>query len=343
VSNNGMFLQRPKGETASMKCATRGDLCNGAEIPNYDVTNGFPTTGFTGFSTPLSNCAPRDQRTPADPAYMPLIPVQAIIDSVNSVHVNTNGVDVYKRPEQILVSGIIGWPANNDPSTVNFTIGVDTTSLPPPQNTYWDYMPICTIPSQKSADGNIYRAYGGLRLKKFIDAYKKDNDQNTFSICNSDFTSAMTQIGNAIVKVLKPGCVNYPLIDTDASTPNVVEPECQVLDRISCDKPNVDRCLSSGYEENRLLECIDPNTQRPLIPANATSAQELNKIPDSSRPCWYLAYDKTPTGCPEAPNGQRILALRPSGTVAPAGTLLAMKCLTCAKPAGETCPALGTH
>jgi hypothetical protein len=335
VSNNGMFLQRPKGETASMKCATRGDLCNGAEIPNYDVTNGFPTTGFTGFSTPLSNCAPRDQRTPADPAYMPLIPVQAIIDSVNSVHVNTSGVDVYKRPEQILVSGIIGWPANNDPSTVNFTIGVDTTSLPPPQNTYWDYMPICTIPSQKSADGNIYRAYGGLRLKKFIDAYKRD-DPNTFSICNSDFTSAMTQIGNAIVKVLKPGCVNYPLIDTDPNWPGV-QPECQVLDRISCDTPNVGNCLSSGYEEKSLLECMDG-----AHPLDATTPN-LNAIPDSARPCWYLTYDKTAAGCATAPDGQRILALRRSGTVAPAGTLLAMKCLTCAKPAGQTCPVVGTH
>jgi hypothetical protein len=262
-----------------------------------------------------------------------------MIDSVNSVHVALNGVDVYKRSDQILVSGIIGWPANDDPSTVKFTIGVDTTSIPAPQNTYWDYMPICTIPSQKSADGNIYRAYGGLRLKKFIDAYRKSNlpaDQNTFSICNSDFTNAMTQIGNAIVKVLKPGCVNYPLIDADPNWPGV-QPECQVLDRKSCDQPNVGNCLSSGYSESRLLECMDAGH-----PLDATTPN-LNAIPDSARPCWYLTYDKTAAGCASAPNGQRILALRPSGTVAPAGTMLAMKCLTCAKPPGETCPALGTQ
>ncbi|HJX63287.1 MAG TPA: hypothetical protein VJ860_04965 [Polyangia bacterium] len=204
VGNNGMFLQRPKGETASMKCAMRGDLCNGAVIPNYDPANGYSALPGQGFSTPLSNCAPRDQRTPADPAYMPLIPVQAIIDSVNSVHASLNGVDVYKRSERILVSGIIGWPENDDPSTVNFTIGVDATSLPPPQNTYWDYMPICTIPSMKAADGNIYKVYGGLRLKKFIDSF--GNNGQRFSICNPDFSDAMTQIGSAIVRAMGSGC-----------------------------------------------------------------------------------------------------------------------------------------
>jgi len=48
-------------------------------------------------------------------------------------------------------------------------------------------------PSQKSADGNIYKAYGGLRLKKFVDAFG-DKGQ-VFSICNSDSPNAMTQTG----------------------------------------------------------------------------------------------------------------------------------------------------
>jgi hypothetical protein len=58
TGNNGMFLQRPKGETASMKCAMRGDLCNGAEIPNYDPANGYSGTGFA-----RSRTAPRTPPT----------------------------------------------------------------------------------------------------------------------------------------------------------------------------------------------------------------------------------------------------------------------------------------
>ena len=102
----------------------------------------------------------------------------------------------------ILVSGIIGWPKDNKLDGVKYQYNKDSTSIPASLQTLWDYMPICTLPNQKSADGNIYKAYGGLRLKKFINAFK-GTDENVFSICNDDFTDAMTQIGNAIAKKLR--------------------------------------------------------------------------------------------------------------------------------------------
>jgi hypothetical protein len=193
--NNGMFTQRPPMETASMKCATRGHLCGGQRIPNYDPVTGYSGQGFTH---DFADCSPKDQLNPAQPgsAYMPLIRVQDFVDSVNGVK---------SRPQdQILVSGIIGWPQNDNLTGVQYQIGVDTTSLPVPQNTYWDYMPICTVPTIKSADGNIYKAYGGLRLKKFIDSFGANGQH--FSICNSDFSDAMIRIGAAIVQAMGSGC-----------------------------------------------------------------------------------------------------------------------------------------
>ena len=311
--NSGMFLQRPPMETASMKCATRGHLCGGQPIPNYDPTTGYSGQGFTH---DFADCSPKDQLNPAqpDPVYMPLIRVQDFVDSVNGVK---------SRPQdQILVSGIIGWPQNDNLTGVQYQIGVDATSLPVPQNTYWDYMPICTLPNVKSADGNIYKAYGGLRLKKFIDSFGANGAH--FSICNNDFSPAMTQIGNAIVHAMSPGCVPDRLVDTDPSTPGI-QPGCQVVDKLPCTL-GANGCLATGYAETPLPECIDPTLGFPLNPADP----QLNNIPDSARPCWYLDYDLSPvTGCPNAPNGQRITALRPTGTVAPAGTLLALTCLTC--------------
>ena len=345
-NNDSMFLQNPKGETASMRCAARGHLCNNAPLPGYDPVNGYTPVNGTPFSTPLSNCTARDPASPLDPTYLPLISVQEMIDSINTVSVNVNGTDILKRPEQILVSGIIGWPQNMDPSTVNWTIGKDATSIPTSQATLWDYMPICTIPTQTSADKNIYKAYGALRNKKFLDAFAKTDTQgnpvqNVFSICNpANFTDAMTAIGNSIVQVLKPGCVQYPLIDTDPITPGT-QPECQVVDRISCDTPGATTpqglCLTSGYVENPLPECM--NGTVPLTPTKP----ETNNVPDSARPCWYLYYDTSPTtGCPNAYLGQRITALRKTNQTAPAGTLLSMKCLTCAR-SDQKCPALGTQ
>jgi hypothetical protein len=279
-----------------------------------------------------------------------------MIDSVSTVSawaVDANGnyvydtsgnhVSIQKTPDKILVSGIIGWPPDTSlagvTSTDQYQVGKDSTSMPADQKSLWDYMPICSIPSIQASDGNVYKTYGGLRLKKFLDAFQKTDlggnpIQNAFSLCNPDFTSAMTQIANAIVQVLKPGCVQYPLIDTNPNAPGV-QPECQVVDRISCDTPGKGQCLSSGYEEYSRKECIDSTTGLPLDP----TSPQVGHIPDSARPCWYLYYDTTAAGCQGTYMGQRITVLRPSGTTAPAGTLLSMKCLTCAR-ADQNCPAL---
>ena len=155
-----MFLQIPiPTETASLRCAARGHVCNGQPIPGYsDPSIGFqppnplPAPNI-GFSTAFANCAAKDQPNPAtgqtDPHYLPLIRVQDMIDSVNWISVwvvDSNGnyvydtptgnhVSVQKTPDKILVSGIIGWPPDTNlpgvPTSDQYQIGIDTTSLPP--------------------------------------------------------------------------------------------------------------------------------------------------------------------------------------------------------------------
>jgi hypothetical protein len=308
-----MFQPVIPGETARLRCAARGHVCYGQPIPDYD-----PSTGYTGqgFTANLADCAAKDQLDPShpDPAYLPLIRVQDIIDSVNAVK---------PRPqEQILVSGVIGWPPNHDPTSVRYQIGKDSTA-PSPQDTLWDYMPICEVPSNASADGKVYKAYGGLRLKQFIDAYKKGYDENASSICNSDFTAAMIKIGYAPIGISHPACLESPLIDTDPSTPEL-DPECQVIEEIQCETPGQGTCRPSGYQEQSFPECKDSQGSR-LEPANP----QMESVPDDSRPCWLLSYDRSPTGCPDSPKGARILVLRKTGHIAPPGSLLRVACLTC--------------
>jgi hypothetical protein len=348
TKNDDMFnmvSKRDAGDTVSLRCAARGHLCGGQPIPDYD-----PAVGYTGtgpFSHPFSDCSAKDQLDPNHPdqTYLPLYRVQEMIDSVNYV----KGAQAHQK---ILVSGIIGWPPGpNDtalPASLvrsdSYRIDKDTTSLPASQNTLWDYMPICWNPAQTSADGNIYKAYGGFRLKKFIDSFG-DKGQ-VFSICNSDFTNAMTQIGNAIAQVLKPGCVDYALIDTDPNTP-ITEPECQALDRSPCATPGMGGCLASGFTETRLPECkdsqgniLDPSSLDPRLYSQAQIDAVLANVSPDSQPCWYLSYDTGPLGCAQVFKGQRISALRKMGMVAPVGTFLAMQCLTCAIT-DAICPPLG--
>jgi len=328
-----MLTKRDVGDTTSLRCAARGHLCGGDPIPNYTD----PTVGYTGpaFSHPFSDCSAKTQLNPPDYVYLPLIDVQDLINSVLLPGLKAQPQD------KILVSGIIGWPPDptvdtNLPASLvqnaNYRIDKDITSIPASQQTLWDYMPICQDPKQTSADGNIYKAYGGLRLKKFIDAF--GDKGKAFSICNSDFKNAMTQIGNAIVQVLTPGCVYYPLIDTDAKTPGI-QPECQVNDQVGCD-PGTPNCDSNGYIETPMPECkdnngnlLDPASLDPNSNSQAAINSVLATVPDSPRPCWYLSYDTTTLGCAKAFRGQRISALRGTDVVAKPGTNLAMKCLTC--------------
>jgi hypothetical protein len=342
-----MVTKRDVGDTTSLRCAARGHLCNNAPIPNYDSSANNPTGGFQGpaFTHLFTDCTAKAQADPAHPdySYLPLYDVQEMIDSVNWV----KGA---QAKQKILVSGIIGWPPGaNDTNlpadlqqNANYRIDKDATSLPDSQKNLWDYMPICAIPSQKSADNNIYKAYGGFRLKKFVDGF--GDKGKVFSICNSDFSGAMKQIGDAIVQVLKPGCVDYPLIDTNSTT-SVTEPECVVFDRTPCPKPGTNNCLQSGYTETRLQECkdasgqiLDPTSLDPASHSQAAIDGVLNNV-TTQRPCWYLSYDNnTASGCSTSYKGQRISALRPAGTVAAAGTFLGMQCLTCASTDQKCCP-----
>ncbi len=351
--NDNMFDmvgKRDAGDTTSLRCAARGHLCNNQPIPNYDATAMVAGVGGGGYQGPafthlFSDCSAKTQadRQNPDHVYLPLYDVRDMIEGVNWV----KGV---QAGQKILVSGIIGWPPGaNDtalPATVQtsdqYRIDKDATSLPASQKTLWDYMPICSDPKQQSNDGNIYKAYGGLRLKQFIDAYG-DNGK-VFSICNSDFTNAMKQIGDAIAQVLKPGCVQYPLIDTNSKTA-ITEPECQVRDRTPCTEVYKDGCLESLFKETKLAECkdasgniLDPTSLDPASHSQAAIDGVLNTV-TTQRPCWYLSYDNTTaTGCSAAYKGQRISALRPTGTTAPPGTFLGMQCLTCASADQKCCP-----
>jgi hypothetical protein len=315
--NNGMFQATTPGDTDRLRCAARGHVCNGQPIPDYDPAIGYTGQGFTAN---FADCAAKDQLDPSqpDPAYLPLIRVQDVIDSVNNVKI---------RPQdQIAVSGIIGWPANDDLTGVQYQIGKDVTALSP-QDTLWDYLPICQAPSITSFDGNIYKAYGGLRLKQFIDGFHYNGAH--FSICNSDFTYAMMMFSNGIANALKPACFVYPLIDTDPSTPDT-QPDCQVIEQISCDTPGQGDCLSTGYRETLFPECRDPVSALPFDPATLTpTSPQLASVPDDNRPCWFLYYDPDPTtGCPNAFNGQRITVLFKTGQMAPPDSLLTIQCLT---------------
>ena len=132
----------------------------------------------------------------------------------------------------------------------------------------------------------------------------------------------MTQIGKVIERTMTADCFPYPLMDGDPNTPGI-QPECQVVERVPCNGPSAS-CPPTGYAESSLPECKD-GQGLPLDPASPQFAS----VSDNAKPCWYFSYDTSAAGCPDAPKGQKISVLPTTGTAVPAGTQLALTCLTC--------------
>jgi hypothetical protein len=183
---------------SSFRCAHTGHVCAGMQPP------------IAPFMMPLENCQPATNTR--------LIKVQDFVDSIKALK---------KRPEQqILVSGIFGWPLNTTGALYRYAVGDQGL----------DFSPICESP------GNG-RANAGLRLKAFVESFGTSG--SFFSICEDDFRPAMKQIGEKLAAKLGNPCITAPVVDTKLDMPGV-QPDCQVVDRVP---------MGAGYMDQPLPFC----------------------------------------------------------------------------------------
>jgi len=184
--------------TASFRCSNTGHLCDGRTPP------------IGAFDAPLENCSINDSgRT---------IKIAEIVESIRALK---------KRPDQqILVSGIFGWPNNPTGARyryVNTQQGVDVA-------------PIC-----QSAGGD---AAVGLRMKAFVESFGASG--SFFSICQDDFSPAMKQIGEKLAAKLGNPCISAPVVDTKPDPG--VQPDCQVIDKVPA-------MVAGGFKDEALPPC----------------------------------------------------------------------------------------
>jgi len=327
ATNDGMFGDVGHsdllGESASLRCATRGHACAGVgnlsqNGPHYPTDSQFETD-FTSCSARSDSCpnnldglASTDTTGPT--SCTPLRSIKAIADRIKSLKGD-------RADEKILVAGIFGWPLTGSDGKPDFAHAekykIDKV---PNQNTadtahpaVYDYWPLCYDPDhrpkvqgQYDADAWGYGAAGGLRLSAFIDEFGPQNGLK-YSICERDFTNAMQRIGTTLARRLQDLCVDAKLMDTDPTTPEP-DPDCRVAYRVP-----VTSGTTVTYKDSTTL---------PLCPSGAT--------PDTiSSDCWHLVVDREK--CPV--NGQLIEVVRTraemdDGPLA-AGTKVSMQCWTC--------------
>jgi hypothetical protein len=336
ATNDGMFGDKPelRGESASLRCATRGHTCNGVNLtegaPGYPTTAAFQAD-FTACAARTDACPnPTDGQEPTDTsgptACSPLKDVRKLAQKIKALK---NFPD-----EQILVAGIFGWPrmavdAAGQPvhdqfgrvqaDMANAKYRIDLVPNPNAADTEhpqgWDYWPVCYDPDHlpvtpDAFDANAWGwgAQGGLRMSAFIDQFGANGLK--YSICERDYAEAMRGIGNAIVRKIQNLCVDAKLKDVDPVTPGL-QPDCRVVYRVPT---------------------LDPQTQQLTFAENPQSLPvcQPGATPDTvTSDCWQLVSD--PTRCPT--NGQLISVVRTAAEIAAGplaeGTKIGMQCWTC--------------
>lgn len=81
-------------------------------------------------------------------------------------------------------------------------------------------------PGCTSEDGS---AVPPVRLRELAEAFAVGERPSVFSVCDQSYAPALTSIAEAIAAQIRPACVPACVVDTDASTPDVLDPACTVV------------------------------------------------------------------------------------------------------------------
>jgi hypothetical protein len=303
ATNDGLFGDKSdlRNESASLRCGTRAHACGGVNLT--ETPPGFPTTASS--SAPFSTCAARTDACP-NPTDGSGTTTDTSVPTTCSplkdlAHMATEIKALKSKPdEQIFVAGIFGWPLSDaDMASATYKIAPipNPNSADTAHPTVYDIWPVCYDPNHLPTNPDPTTGYdttaaswgatGGLRIGAFVDAFG-DNGLK-FSICQPDFSAAMTKIGGALSKKMQNLCL--PAIYAQLTT-----------------------CTA-----NYLIPDASGTLVRQPTPVPMCNAQQSNA------PCYSLATN--PTTCPGAAYLVQLTQGMDAGVSSlPYGTMLEFRC-----------------
>lgn len=272
ATNDGMFgdIATLRGEAASLRCATRAHACAGVKLADAPAP-GYPTAA--AFMAPFSSCQARTDDCPnlTDGTTGTDTSVPTTCSPLKSVKRMADEIKTLKnRPdEQIFVAGIFGWPLTDaDMMTAMYKIAPipnpNTADTAHPQ--VYDSWPVCYDPDHPPSNPDpatgfdtaaaAWGATGGLRLSAFIDEFGENGVK--FSICQPDFSAAMSKIGHSLSKKLLNLCAPARGGQYDTCTAHLLIPDDN--GNLVEDPAVVPRCGGALAGERCYALSTSPNT-----------------------------------------------------------------------------------
>jgi hypothetical protein len=153
-----------------------------------------------------------------------------------------------------------------------------------------------------------------VRLREFAEAFAVGGDRNLYSVCESDYTPAISAIAEVIADQLRPACVTKCVADSDRDPSNGLTPMCELEQQF----PTPD-----GHETTSVPRCtVDIDAGTWDFPS------------DDEHVCFIeLTHNNTPSGiddispdCSEAGFNLEFRVERRTGHTAPRGTVLRVRC-----------------
>jgi hypothetical protein len=201
-----------------------------------------------------------------------------------------------KPPEQIVVAAVIGDPKLDMNGKANIGTGPITT----PFNQTLALLPSCNA----VINGNATIGRPGIRLASFL-ANFGSNRGKTYSICQSDYTPALKDIGNTLFNAISP-CLEGDVDTRDIDPATGTQLDCTVTD--------VQNAGTSSQTST-------------LLPACKMSGP-TTVDPSSTVPCWFA--DQSVANCPTTTTHYEINFKRNSPPAT--GTTTEVECAICPVP-----------
>ena len=154
-----------------------------------------------------------------------LQPISKYVDFIEKLQ---DAKQEINKDQKILISLISGVPVGYENFKAELLYADDPDQE---QQDLFGIGPGCVFTDPDDPDAG-FTAVPSVREREWAEAFQIDEKQrNLFSICQKNYSAALDAIATKIRDQIKPACMPNCVRDTDPSTPDIVEPTCQLFEQ----------------------------------------------------------------------------------------------------------------